>query len=198
MRKQKFRRDKESKIRAITEATLGLALEKGPSNFSVNEIPGKAGLSIGTVYRYFPRGKADILSELLRRNIREFLGSIKKDALEATSFRQMWANVISGYVELKRDYLPVSDLLVQTASQNAELYNELSPIVLGFYRSFAQNIRKFDFCKGLSNDELVQRVGLSFAVMQTDLRAQSNYHVFRSDDEYKKYLLKAVLAAFEH
>jgi AcrR family transcriptional regulator len=138
MKKKKFSRDKESKIRAITKATIELVGEKGP-NFSVNEIPGKAGLSIGTVYRYFPRGKADILSEALRRNIREFLASIKKDALDIES-----ANVISEYVELKRDYLPVSELLVEIASQNTELYEELSLIVLGFYRSFAQNIRKFD------------------------------------------------------
>ena len=194
--KKKFSRDKESKIRAITKATIELVGEKGP-NFSVNEIPGKAGLSIGTVYRYFPRGKADILSEALRRNIREFLASIKKDALDIESFKQMWANVISGYVELKRDYLPVSELLVQIASQNTELYEELSLIVLGFYRSFAQNIRKFDFCRGLSEDELVKRVGLSFAVIQTVLRAHSRYHVFRNDDEYKNYLLKVVLAAFK-
>jgi len=196
MKKKKFSRDKESKVRAIAKATIELIGEKGP-NFSVNEIPGRAGLSIGTVYRYFPRGKADILSELLRRNIREFLASIKKDALDIESFKQMWANVISGYVELKRDYLPVSELLVEIASQNTELYEELSLIVLGFYRSFAQNIRKFDFCKGLSEDELVKRVGLSFAVMQTVVRANSSYHVFRSDDEYKNYLLKLVLAAFE-
>ena len=198
MKKKKFRRDKESKIRAITQATIELAMEKGPSNFSVNEIPGKAGLSIGTVYRYFPRGKADILGEILRRNIREFLGSIKKDASVTKSFKQMWANVIGEYVELKRDYLPMSDLLVETASQDAELYEELSLIVLGFYRSFAQSIRKFDSCKGLSEDELVKRVGLSFAVMQTVVRAHSRYHIFRNDDEYKNYLLTVVLAAFEH
>ncbi|MFB0502769.1 MAG: TetR/AcrR family transcriptional regulator [Candidatus Bathyarchaeia archaeon] len=197
MKKKKFSRDKESKIRAITKATIELIGEKGP-NFSVNEIPKKAGLSIGTVYRYFPRGKADILSEALRRNIREFLASIKKDALDIESLKQMWANVISEYVELKRDYLPASELLVEIASQNTELYEELSLIVLGFYRSFAQNIRKFDFCKGLPEDELIQRVGLSFAVMQTVVRVHSSYHVFRSDDGYKNYLLRVVLAAFEH
>jgi AcrR family transcriptional regulator len=197
VKKKKFRRDKESKIKAITEATMELAIEKGANNFSVNEIPGKAGLSIGTVYRYFPRGKADILGEILRRNIKEFLGSIKKDASDTKSFKQMWANVISEYIELKQDYLPISDLLVKTASQNAELYKELSLTVLGFYRSFAQNITKSDSCKGWSEDELAQRVGLSFAVMQTVIRAHSRHHIFRSDDEYKNYLLKVVLAAFE-
>jgi AcrR family transcriptional regulator len=198
MKKKKFSRDKESKIRAIAEATIELVGEKGPNNFSVNEIPGKAGLSIGTVYRYFPRGKADILSEILQSNIREFLGTIRKYTSDIKSFKQMWANVISEYADLKQDYLPVSDLLVQAASQNTELYKELSLIVLGFYRSFAQNIREFDSCKGLSEDELVKRVGLSFAVMQTVLRAHSRHRIFRNDDEYKNYLLTVVLAAFEH
>ena len=197
MRKKKFSRDKESKVRAIAKATIELIGEKGP-NFSVNEIPGRAGLSIGTVYRYFPRGKADILGEILRRNIRDFLGSIKKDASDTKSFKQMWANVISEYVELKRDYLPLSDLLAETASQNAELYKELSLTTLEFYKSFAQNITKSDFCKGLSEDDLVQRVGLSFAVIQTVLRGHSRNQIFQSDDEYKNYLLKVVLAAFEH
>ena len=82
--------------------------------------------------------------------------------------------------------------------QNAELYQELSLSTSEFYKSFAQNITESGFCKGLSGDEPVQRVGLSFAVMQTVLGAHSRYHFFRSDDEYKNHLLRVVLAAFEH
>ena len=110
----------------------------------------------------------------------------------------MWAQVISEYADLKQAYLPVSDLLVQTASQNTELYHEVSHTVLGFYRSVAQIIRDFAACKGLSEDELVTRVGLAFVVMQTVVRTRSRHRIFRTDDAYKNYLLTVVLAAFEH
>lgn len=56
-----FRRNKTEKIRLIVEAYLDLLAERGYHQTTTNHVAEVAGVSIGTVYRYFPGGKEEIL-----------------------------------------------------------------------------------------------------------------------------------------
>ncbi|MFW9800506.1 MAG: TetR/AcrR family transcriptional regulator, partial [Candidatus Thorarchaeota archaeon] len=67
---KKFTRDKDAKIEEIIETMIDIIREKGFHRASVRDIPEKADVSIGTVYRYFPKGKEDIFFEIMRRNMR--------------------------------------------------------------------------------------------------------------------------------
>jgi AcrR family transcriptional regulator len=196
-RKKKFSRDKESKIRAIIDATIDLINDKGPAGFSVNEIPGKAGLSIGTVYRYFPRGKDDIIAELLRNNVAEFIKLVENSTVDATSIEEVWAMIIKSYMGLKREYLSIDAFLVEAAPLGSELFNELAPVVMDFYRAMNRVLGHFHSFEGLSEEQITTRLGLSFSMMRTAVRGQSVFPVFESDEELLGYLLRVVQAAFD-
>jgi AcrR family transcriptional regulator len=196
-RKKKFSRDKESKIRAIIDATIDLINEKGPAGFSVNEIPGKAGLSIGTVYRYFPKGKDDIIAELLRNNVAGFVKLVENSTKDATSVEEAWTKIIEAYVGLKREYLSIDAFLVEAAPRDSELFNELAPVVMDFYRAMNRVLGHFHSFEGLSEEQIIRRLGLSFSMMRTAVRGQSVFPVFESDEELLGYLLRVVQAAFD-
>jgi AcrR family transcriptional regulator len=196
-RKKKFSRDKESKIRAIIDATIELINEKGPAGFSVNEIPGKAGLSIGTVYRYFPRGKDDIIAELLRNNVAGFVKLVENSTKDATSIEEAWTKIIEAYVGLKREYLSIDAFLVEAAPRDSELFNELAPVVMDFYRTLNRILGRFHSFGGLPEEQIIRRLGLSFSMMRTAVRGQSVFPVFAGDEELLGYLLRVVQAAFD-
>ena len=59
--KKKFTRDKKGKIKKIIDITLDLIAEKGYDNISTNQIAAASNISIGTIYRYFPEGKSEIV-----------------------------------------------------------------------------------------------------------------------------------------
>ena len=196
-RKKKFSRDKESKIRAIIDSTVGLVNERGLAGFSVNEIPDRAGLSIGTVYRYFPRGKDDIVAEILRKNIAGFIELIEDSTADAASIEEAWARTIRAYIGLKREYLSFDAFLAEAAPQGSELFDELAPVVMDFYGALRRIFGRFDAFGELTEKQIMIRLGLSFSMMRTVVRGQSVFPVFESDEELSGYLLRVVQAAFE-
>ena len=61
MVEKKRTRNIQEKIDLIYKTFFELVLEKGYSKTTTNHIAERAQISIGTVYRYFPNGKSDIL-----------------------------------------------------------------------------------------------------------------------------------------
>lgn len=59
----KFRRDRQGKINHIIKVFFDLVKEKGYKKVSTNLVAKEAGVSIGTIYRYFPEGKPAIIRE---------------------------------------------------------------------------------------------------------------------------------------
>ncbi len=64
---RKIIRNKEHKINKILLTSLKLIQSKGYDNVSTNHIAEKAGVAIGTVYKYFPKGKLDILRTIYKK-----------------------------------------------------------------------------------------------------------------------------------
>jgi AcrR family transcriptional regulator len=57
---------------AIVETTQKLVEKKGYSDLNVNEVAYVAKVSVGTLYYHFPKGKVDILAEIMSRQTEGF------------------------------------------------------------------------------------------------------------------------------
>lgn len=68
-KKPSQRRSKET-VNIILEAAIQIFQQKGYSNTTTNHIADRAGVSIGTIYQYFPN-KDSILTEMMDRHIEE-------------------------------------------------------------------------------------------------------------------------------
>jgi AcrR family transcriptional regulator len=68
---KKHERDKETKIQRIIQSTKILVEDNGYSTVSIRDIAKKANVSIGLIYKYFPKGKFEILKQLSLEHMNE-------------------------------------------------------------------------------------------------------------------------------
>jgi len=192
----KFRRNKEHKIDEILDATVRLSQERGPNNFSINDIPQVANVSIGTVYRYFPKGKEDILRQLLHRNIQRQKEMIEK-SVKAKNLDGYWRPIILNMMDVSDKYDAISDIIIEAAPPDSEFYRELGADLMGFYGEMAEEISHLPDVTSLPVEKLSLRVGLCFRLLKKVLQAQHMVHLY-DEDNLGDYLMQIVRATFSH
>ena len=192
----KFRRNKEKKINEILDATVRLSQERGPNNFSINDIPQVANVSIGTVYRYFPKGKEDILRQLLLRNIQRQREMIEKSE-KAKNLDGYWRPIVRNMMDLSDKYDAVSDTIIEAAPPDSEFYRELSADLMDYYGEMAEEVSALPDAISLPVENLTLRVGLCFRLLKKVLQAQDMVHLF-DESVLEEYLMEIVRATFSH
>ena len=190
----KFTRNKEKKIDEILDAVLQLSRTKGANNFSINDIPEIANVSIGTIYRYFPRGKQDILRHILLRNI-ENIKKINETDEIANSIEEYWAPIIRKMLEVSNEYDAISDVIIEAAPRDSKFYNELASDLMGFYGNMAIQLKKYPNLIDVPVEKLTLRIGLCFRLLKKVIQAQQAVALFEKQD-LEVYLMKIVKATF--
>jgi len=190
----KFQRNKKKKIDEILDAALKLATEKGPNNFSVNDIPEKANVSIGTVYRYFPKGKEDILHQILLRNM-ENVKSLTETEYKAETLEAYWAPIIRNMIKVSHRYDAVSEMMVEAAPPDSEFYHKLSTDLMSFYHEMAEEMKEYSTVVDAPVSNLALRTGLCFRLLKKILHAQEAVTLF-DEEELENYMMKIVNATF--
>ncbi|MFW9803894.1 MAG: TetR/AcrR family transcriptional regulator [Candidatus Thorarchaeota archaeon] len=196
-RERKFIRDKESKIESVIVAWNDLIAERGYAGFSVNDIPGRAGLSIGTIYRYFPKGKIDILKEALNRNVTRFLDNLALDSIDESGFVNIWREVIRRYIKLRREDMLFGTAMRDTSMTSPELTEDVTPIVIDFYGTFAERFLKISSIESWPQEKLLLRLHAAFNIMGLIREIHLSRPLFETDEELIEYLLNIVLLTFE-
>jgi AcrR family transcriptional regulator len=64
-------RDKEKKIHSIKQAFVDLISQFDYHEITMRQIAKRAEISVGIIYRYFPKGKQDILISIYENNFKE-------------------------------------------------------------------------------------------------------------------------------
>ena len=194
---KKFTRDKESKINSIIQATVDLIEEKGYSSFSVDDIPNRAGLSIGTVYRYFPKGKSDILHEIITRNNQILMELINSVEIGEESFYDFWRRVINSYLHGHREGLFRLTAIEYTMGGDSQFTEILRPILIEFYKKLVDIISGFKEFPSLSETELYTRVVMAFGVAGLFVKSHVKTSLFKSDENLVDYLIEVSRITFE-
>jgi len=190
----KFTRNKEKKINEILDSVLILSRTKGANNFSINDIPEIADVSIGTVYRYFPRGKEDILRQILLRNI-ENIKKIHETDEAAETVEEYWTPIIRDMMEISSEYDAISDVIMEAAPRDSEFYNELTNDLMEFYSSMADKLKVLPDVLDVTTRNLTLRIGLCFRLLKKILQAQQAVSIFENDD-LEEYMMKIIKATF--
>ena len=190
----KFTRNKEKKIDEILDAVLQLSRTKGANNFSINDIPEIANVSIGTIYRYFPRGKGDILRHILLRNIENIKKIHETDEI-ANSIEEYWAPIIRKMLEVSNEYDAISDVIIEAAPRDSKFYNELASDLMSFYGNMAIQLKKYPNIIDVPVEKLTLRIGLCFRMLKKVIQAQQAVALFEKQD-LEDYLMKIVKATF--
>ena len=70
---KRFLRNRDQKIIDIERAFTELINSTGYDKVTLRQIAGKAGVSVGIIYRYYPKGKPSIAASIFEKNFRETL-----------------------------------------------------------------------------------------------------------------------------
>ena len=70
---KRFLRNRDQKIIDIEHAFTELINSTGYDKVTLRQIAGKAGVSVGIIYRYYPKGKPSIAASIFEKNFRETL-----------------------------------------------------------------------------------------------------------------------------
>lgn len=196
-KQKKFRRDKESKIVSIIETTVRLIEEKGYSGFSVDDIPTHANLSIGTVYRYFPKGKSDILHEIITRNNKALIDMIPKEEVSEGNLYDFWRGVIVAYLRGHREgrfRLSAMEFSSGTDPQFSEI---LRPFVIDFLQQLTNRIVNLQMFEEYSKKEILEKVVLAFGIVGMLIKGSVRQPFFSSDERLVDYLIEVSKLTFE-
>jgi AcrR family transcriptional regulator len=89
-------------VEAILEATVQVLLDVGKARLTTTRVAARAGVSVETLYQYFPN-KSALLQAILRRHFDEILGAIESVCQEqqGKSLSQMATALVTGFLEAK-------------------------------------------------------------------------------------------------
>lgn len=92
----------EATVDAIFEATIQVLLAEGASRLTTTRVSERAGVSVGTMYQYFPNKQA-LLFAVLKRHMEEVLSKVEQACLAGAgnNAAEMVQNLIAAYIEAK-------------------------------------------------------------------------------------------------
>jgi AcrR family transcriptional regulator len=119
-------RDKESKIRLIFETFSELVNRNGYDKLSTRHIAEAAGISVGTIYHYFPGGKHAIASS--------YIDLVTDDLFDPGIFGRLGEGDLAGFLEdLVRRYLSVH-------KENLEIHRAIDQAILADPDVYRRNL----------------------------------------------------------
>ena len=104
-------------VDAILSATIQVLLAEGQERLTTTRVAYRAGVSVGTLYQYFPNKKA-LLRAVLERHLDEVVSSIERACREyrSCSLDEMASGVISAFLEAKMKSVRTSAALYAVAA----------------------------------------------------------------------------------
>jgi AcrR family transcriptional regulator len=104
-------------VDAILEATLQVLLSVGKERLTTTRVASRAGVSIGTLYQYFPN-KSSLLQAVLRRHLEQIAEAMEQVCREqkTATLRQMATALVHAFLEAKMKDVKTSVALYTISS----------------------------------------------------------------------------------
>lgn len=104
-------------VEAILEATIQVLLQVGKERLTTTKVALRAGVSVGTLYQYFPN-KSALLQAVLKRHLGEVTGAVELvcKQQEGETLRKMVTALITAFLEAKMSDAKTSVALYSVSS----------------------------------------------------------------------------------
>jgi AcrR family transcriptional regulator len=104
-------------VDAIVEATIQVLLSVGKEKLTTTRVALRAGVSVGTLYQYFPN-KSALLKALLKRHMDEVAGAVERVCREqkGNAVSEMGTALINAFLEAKMKNVKTSVALYSVSS----------------------------------------------------------------------------------
>ncbi|RDK08118.1 TetR/AcrR family transcriptional regulator [Cupriavidus lacunae] len=108
----------EATVQAIFEATIQVLLSEGASRLTTTRVAERAGVSVGTMYQYFPHKQA-LLYAVLSKHLEAVASAVEAACLKyrETPAATMASGLVTAYVDAKTAHADLSHALYLIAGE---------------------------------------------------------------------------------
>jgi AcrR family transcriptional regulator len=195
MKKGRYVRDKEGKINLILETFEELVNRDGYDKLSTRHIAKAAGISVGTIYHYFPGGKHSIAMGFLERFTQGiFDPSLFMAARDEMSLKALYTNFISRHLASHRENLEIHRALDQAILADKAVREHNSEVIMMNLRSAAEELMKRGLSREVPAPNFVVRFLRNFKLIEAMVHRHLLVEpLFESDEELVDFLSKILL-----
>ncbi|MBN1217272.1 MAG: TetR/AcrR family transcriptional regulator [Candidatus Lokiarchaeota archaeon] len=193
---KKFNRNKSEKVRKIIECFFNLLNDKGYDKLTTNLIASKTGISIGTIYRYFPKGKISILKKILENKFHSILDLEGFKNLNETNFENVLKNMIRKHISSHYLELSYHNALNQAILSDKSFSQE--------YNSKIFNLFKINGTKIQNSNKMLKKISpvkflTDLLLIFNTLEAYTHRHIFvmpifSKDEELVEFLKNVIIS----
>ncbi len=108
-RKQPVQARSTASVEAIIEATIQVLLRDGRGLLTTSKVAARAGVSVGSLYQYFPN-KSSLLQAALRAHLERVYGAVSSTCarLHGKPLRAMGSSLVAEFLEAKFEHIEMS------------------------------------------------------------------------------------------
>ena len=193
---KKFVRNKEEKIKIIYDTFIALLKEKGYSDLSTNHIAEIAPISLGTIYRYFPEGKAAIA--------KGYFEHIKDQIIDDEFFLQaknknlpeLFKSLITKHLQIYRENFKAFLAYEQAMLSNKELFKNYETSVYDFAEKTVKTLRNEDsLFRSIPDKQFLKGFIFIYNLIEAIVRRHLViFPMFQTDEELISFLVKTILS----
>ncbi len=175
MSKKKVTRNKQEKINLIYKTFFDLVLKNGYSKTSTNHIAEAAKLSIGTIYRYFPNGKSDIILKYFETSKDIVFDTEDFKKLNGNNFADIFERFIRNNLENQKKNPGYCIAFREAILSDKELLEKYKAKIANICTELVKELRHSnEFLKGIPEDRLIRGFIFVFNLIEANI----HHHLF--------------------
>ena len=154
MTHRKYERDKDAKIQRIISITKDLIEKNGYNYVSIRNIAKESDVSIGLIYKYFPKGKIDILKHLSLQNIEGIFQINQQDKIDFEDFPGYMRETIQNMFELQQKNIKLVKAFTIAALMQETVLEDIKTINAEDYIIITEFFNRFKGVKISNKDSI--------------------------------------------
>ena len=154
MTHREYERDKDAKIQRIISITKDLIEKNGYNYVSIRNIAKESDVSIGLIYKYFPKGKIDILKHLSLQNIEGIFQINQQDKIDFEDFPGYMRETIQNMFELQQKNIKLVKAFTIAALMQETVLEDIKTINAEDYIIITEFFNRFKGVKISNKDSI--------------------------------------------
>ncbi|MDY0870670.1 TetR/AcrR family transcriptional regulator [Dongia rigui] len=154
MRKEPSQSRSKATVEAIIEAATRILSVEGWAGFNTNKVAEAAGVSIGSLYQYFP-SKLSLVEAIRRRHIEDCLGVMKRAGKSGRPLAQFVADLVRDLIAVHSLHPGLHRVLLDDAPSADAFRDPHDAFEVDYLASYTAVVRHYRQGKTGSSDEAV-------------------------------------------
>ena len=200
MSKKKFSRNKQEKIALIYKTFFNLILKQGYHKTSTNHLAKSAKISIGTIYKYFPKGKEDIVRKYFEESMETMLDREDLNKVNDVNMREFLRHFVSDLFKNHKENKGYNLAFRSAIQSDKTLHEAHKQKIYDLFKIRAQNLREINESFNIIPEEsLIDVFVFAFNLINAVIfHHLSVMKLFDTDNELIEYLLNLLIYSLKY